>query len=89
VYGCTITISICDLLTDLKTRLLTGENSDEVSADLEYGLLAEVSEFISKLFNQVQSEVRDMVYRSDSTVDTNSSESQLLSPWIGKRVIET
>lgn len=46
---CLITVDCCDLVSDFRSRLASGESLDSILADLEYGVMAELEEFARKL----------------------------------------
>lgn len=69
---CSITIDCSALMADLVTRISSGENVDAILADLYYGLEAEISEFLDRLFENVLFTLEVTMSQTD-TIRLNSS----------------
>ncbi len=70
-----------DLVSDFRSRLVSGENLDLLFADLEYGVDAEVEDFARRLLKLLTDTAREitMADTNNNGLSTSSQQAKLPS----------
>ncbi len=78
--GSLVIVDCGDLVSNFRSRLESGENSDLIFADLEYGVLAELEEFARRLLVLLSDTLGEtnMVNANDNGLSTSSQQAKFL-----------